>query len=165
MALTLTGSTSLGKIINVYYNASETESQTGSGAWGAGPATLTITPVSSSSKFLVQSSGSGSASSNNEISFLLRRGGSAITGASSTHGTVAMNSIVTGSIGYSTVHGWQALIFNFSYLDSPATTSAITYDVIAKQNTGQFRWNRSDGTSGADSWASMHSMTIFEIDS
>ena len=152
-----------GKVLNIYYNSSETISQTPDGDWGAGPATLTITPVSSSSKFLVQSHGSGSASSNNEISFILRRGGSAITGSTSSHGTVGMNSIVTGSLGQSAVSGWQGLNFSFSYLDSPATASSITYDVIAKQNSGQFRWNRSTNTSGADSWASLHSLTIFEV--
>ena len=152
-----------GKVLNIYYNSSDTTSQTPNGDWGAGPATLTITPLSSSSKFLVQSHGSGSANSNNEISFILRRGGSAITGSTSSNGTVAMNSIVTGSIGYTTVHGWQGLNFSFSYLDSPATASAITYDVIAKQNTGQFRWNRSTATSGGDSWASLHALTVFEV--
>ena len=163
MTLTLDADDKLGKILNIYFAKSETVSQTPNGDWGAGPATLTITPQSSASKFLVQSHGSGSANSNNEISFILRRGGSAITGSTSTHGTVAMNSIVTGSMGSANVYGWQGLNFSFSYLDSPATSSNITYDVIAKQNTGQFRWNRSTNTSGSDSWASLHTMTVFEL--
>jgi trimeric autotransporter adhesin len=106
------------KIIQVVYGRTTTQSASSSGSYADTNLTATITPTSSSSSILVLVSQNGlvksAASSNNRIHIRLNRGATALDNFVSDGldtGTALLNS---GSASY-------------SYLDSPATTSATTY--------------------------------------
>lgn len=94
----------------------------------------TITPSATSSKILIVASVSGtllySATYYPSISVVLKRGGSAIGGGTTAGSRVSTN----GSSGGGALDTKSGSSVTFNYLDSPATTSATTYQ-IAIHNT------------------------------
>ena len=84
-----------------------------------------ITPSTSNSKILILHSSPGIALGTNDSIVTLLRGS-----------TTVYNFNL-----YSTDNTWDALSTTFSYLDSPSTTSAITYKIRAKRVTGIFYYN------------------------
>jgi len=104
-----------------------------SGTWGAWPITASITPTSTSSKILIVAhlpnnyvGGGGQ-----DWYVQLRRDGTNLIGSTG-------NSAQGGSTEYSNqlnCLGGRVSI-NFTHLDSPATTSQITYDCRARNTTG-----------------------------
>lgn len=123
---------------------------------------VTLTPRSSSSKFLcifTISSGNGADASTGY--FRLNRNGTAIAladaaGSRTVGSTIFINSAIGG----------QMLAASNSYLDSPATSSAVTYKITtASNNTNPTYINRSardNNTTGYDGRATS-SLTVLEI--
>ena len=58
---------------------------------------------------------------------------------------------------YGTSSSWDSAPNTFSYLDSPATTSAITYKIQAKKGTGTYYYNYTNSV------ASQATLTLMEI--
>lgn len=81
-----------------------------------------ITPLSSNSKILVLHSANGIALGTNDALVILLRG----------------STTVYNFNGYSGGSSWDAAPTTFSYLDSPSTTSAITYKIQAMKGQGTF---------------------------
>lgn len=141
-----------GGIIQIKQTSTDTTTSGAHETWIEVPATVSITPQSTSNKVLVWFQFSVSTTANsNDFTARLKRGGTVIGGS--------------GQAGYSKqgIYGqgiadakWFAGGFNFSYLDSPATTSAVSYtaEVILGGTTGATVYiSRSGDTSGTDSWA------------
>jgi len=82
----------------------------------------TITPSSSSSKILVLHSSPCIALGTNDAIVILLRGSTTVYNFNMYNGGSA----------------WDACPTTFSYLDSPSTTSAITYKIQAKKGGGSF---------------------------
>ncbi len=115
---------------------------------------VTITPSATSSKIMVFASVFASSPSSNTTHFGLLRGATEIarsTTASSTDASGFMADIA-GSQGYTVVT---------NFLDSPSTTSATTYKVAMRQNsggTGQVNRRNSD-----DAFGGVSSITVMEV--
>jgi hypothetical protein len=91
---------------------------------------VSITPSSSSNKILVMFSGSIASNNNqNSVGIQLSRGGSALF-----VGDAAGSRVQATAMAYSANVDTQYPA-NFSYLDSPATTSSITYTVQMRCNS------------------------------
>jgi hypothetical protein len=98
---------------------------------------LSITPSSTSSKILLTFTGSGAAT--NSFQVQLVRNSTAIAS-----GTGATNNVTSGFI--ITAGATSVASYSSTYLDSPATTSAITYYVQAKTDAGTFYINQRNDT-------------------
>ena len=97
--------------------------------------TLSITPKSSSSKILLIASMSASKSTTSYgTAFQWVRNGTAV--GFGTLGTTAPNY----SFAYTQYGGSNIQPVNFTYLDSPATTSAITYKLQVRVESGGGTW-------------------------
>lgn len=113
---------------------------------------VTITPSNSSSKVMVVFNCAASAT--NSLNFYLNRNGINIalgSGGSSKNATIC--SVPTGN---------NAYLFSYAlnFLDSPATTSAVTYKIQADTDGGTFYVNRR----GSDAlFASPATITVMEI--
>ena len=86
---------------------------------------ITITPSSTSSKVLVSLQACIGLSSDNRVSLILYRNGSALSGARSNSASGNNNVTTTVRVWQS----WDVYSVSFEYLDSPSTTSACTYTV------------------------------------
>jgi hypothetical protein len=119
----------------------------------------TITPSSASSKVLVlMTIGGVDASADLLISGDVTRGGTAI-GIGDTAGSRIRASWQTG---YQQVNRMQVPSFNF--LDSPATTSATTYQARIRSNTGTVYVNRSGTDTDSTLYSrSISTMTLMEV--
>ncbi len=82
----------------------------------------TITPSSSNSKILVLHSSPCISLGSSDVIVILLRGSTTVYNFNM----------------YATNTSWDAAPTTFSYLDSPATTSAITYKIQARKGTGTF---------------------------
>ena len=123
--------------------------------------TVDITPVSTSSKILVTINVQGSQDVNANDGFVAIYRDSTPIGVGETDGNRTRNSFMLQS----SAAGW-AESGSMTTLDSPSTTSQITYSVkVAAKNASTIFINRSennsDATSGAGSMAS--SITVMEI--
>jgi hypothetical protein len=81
-----------------------------------------ITPSSSNSKILVLHSATGISLGSGDAIVILLRG----------------STTVYNFNGYASDNSWDSAPTTFSYLDSPATTSAITYKIQARKGAGTF---------------------------
>jgi hypothetical protein len=113
---------------------------------------VSITPKFSTSKVLVVFSTTGSAT--DSLNLYLNRNGTNIdlgSGGSAKNATIS--SVPTGN---------SAFVYSYSaqYLDSPATTSAVTYKIQSDTNAGTFYIGRRG--SGTD-FNSPSSITVMEI--
>lgn len=114
--------------------------------------TVTITPQNTTSKILVMFSGVGSAS--NSLNLYLNRNGTNIdlgSGGSTKNATIA--TIPTGN-------GAYAYSYSAQYLDSPSTTSAVTYKIQGDTDGGTFYIGRRGQTTDFNSPTTI---TVMEI--
>lgn len=116
-----------GRIVqSVQSTFTSTAATTTSGSFQATGHTATITPTSSNSTILILVSATCATSTGNDSALAIYRGATNLTG-SSTSGFTSFYTISGGEMGVSC---------NMSYLDSPATTSPITYQVYYATNSG-----------------------------
>lgn len=96
-----------------------------------------ITPTSTSSKILCMGHISHNVQGGTQAFFHLERNSSIVTGASGDADGARLRCMVTGQLGtgsgYST---WPVVTVPFSYVDSPASTSAQTYQVQVSDAVG-----------------------------
>jgi len=123
---------SSGGIIQVKMGVTTSQSTTTSGNWDATSLSVTITPTRSDSKILIMCSGgmNGPAGGSNyhQIGYKIYRsvgGGSYAETENSTTGQAMY---------YGTANEYNPLSIN--YLDSPSTTSAVTYKLYQKRIGG-----------------------------
>jgi hypothetical protein len=141
-------SPSAGQIIQVVNATDSTGRSTTSGSYVTGSNTLsvTITPSSASNKIFVTASvGVQVTGTNNTANFTVYRNGSTNLGGGSNNGLIA-----TYSDAGNTCEG-----IDISLLDSPSTTSATTYQVYMKTDTG--------GTIYVNAQGMKNSITAFEV--
>jgi hypothetical protein len=121
--------------------------------------TATITPKSTSSKVLVSSSFNIGVNNTDDTWFQLTRNGTAIgvgSGGSTENATTYLRGI--GEDGtYSTLHVW---CMSIQHMDSPSSTSSLTYAIQGKPRTGSFFLNRRAGDAN---FAFISSITAMEI--
>ena len=108
---------------------------------------VSITPSSSSNKILVICNLSVAAENSQGAAAKLRRGGTAISVAEAA--SARSRSSFAGS-GYRDNIGGAIRLLNITLLDSPSTTSAITYDVVVSSKTNGTYINRSIGDADND---------------
>ena len=153
-----------GKILQVV-STTKTDTFTASVSAGAGTLvtglTATITPTSNTSKILVLASVTGNQQNRNSFHAALERGGTLIgVGAS------ASNRTVVGAMNYSAVTD-QGANLSLVFVDSPASTSALTYGVQirnADPSTRTVYVNRSESDPDtAAGWRSSSTITVMEV--
>jgi len=129
-----------GSVVQVVNTTSTTATEVDSSTtWTTVAGSITITPTASTSKVLIMHNAGGMAYANPEgIGFRLLRDGTVIT----THPRYGFKAAPDGT--------WNSVPFTMIYLDSPSTTSAVTYtfQVNATGTNGQWRHNDSSGVSG-----------------
>jgi hypothetical protein len=155
---------SAGKILQVQqYQLTSTASTSTNSMTDTG-ISLTITPTFSTSKFLLVFTGFlgvGTASTTAAFNFV--RNGTTIGVSTAASGSGVNFGIASG--GFNTSHGTNVTM---QYLDSPATSSAITYKVQWMAQSGQtFYLNKSPGSYNAngDTYAGSFTsaLTIYEV--
>lgn len=148
-----------GKVLQVQ-SFTKTNTYTGSGNFKDPALDVLITPTSTSSKILVNVSVCFSTNATT-IGFVLRRNGAAICRADAS-GTRSRMTVIT-ECGNNV---WQTNANNM-FLDSPNTTSQVTYDIIIGSHDGrEFRVNRSGSTANnslLDSSYATSTITAIEI--
>ena len=118
-----------GRVLQVQTSVLTTTASNNGAAYADTGLTVTITPTSSSSRFLIQwSIPNGSDTATASVGFNLVRNGTNI--AQGTGGTYNLTS--SNDSGGNSHAGVNAFVF----LDSPATTSALTYKVQFKSQSG-----------------------------
>ena len=120
------------------------------------PLVLTITPSSTSSKILVQANVMGGVSNHGWLTAIRIYRGSTIVGATTglTNNTSGMSWQTVNNIGGNTM--------STSFLDSPSTTSATTYQVkYVGGSTGVTTYIGRDGDSS--NWGAAPTLTLMEI--
>ena len=108
---------------------------------------VSITPSSSSNKILVICNLSVAAENSQGAAAKLRRGGTAVSVAEAA--SARSRSSFAGS-GYRDNIGGAIRLLNITLLDSPSTTSAITYDVVVSSKSNGTYINRSIGDADND---------------
>jgi len=130
-----------GKLLQVVTNEHATRFVTSSTSYVAATGyTVVITPSATSSKiFLINSGGGGDTEAADRI--LYGTYYRTISGGSATD-------IVSDAEGISQIYDDTDRVqapLNMSFLDSPNTTSAITYQIYIKSNSGQVSYNNNEG--------------------
>ena len=149
-----------GKILQVVNSIkTDTLSSAGAGAWNDIGLSVAITPSSTSSKIFVLVNISGAHNSSNTWLKLLR--GSTDLGlgdAGSSRLQCTFGNVYTfGDANIMKTH-------SFSLLDSPSSTSALTYKLQARSNGGTYYINRSvNDTYSVDHGRASSSITLMEI--
>jgi hypothetical protein len=148
-----------GKVLQVVSaNKSDTWSSSGTGNFQAITGlSLSITPSSASNKIFIVSSVQLSQNDYGGGVSIFRGGSQIVTPAS-----VGSRSVVNASsyAGYAQSSSNLAL----SYLDSPSSTSALTYQIYAFVRSGTYYVNRSSTDSDTDDFArTISTITAFEI--
>lgn len=141
-----------GTVLQVVTATTTTETTTSSSSFVDTTLTATITPSSATSKILVLVNHTEcektAGSSVNRMGFALLRNGTSVTAS----GTISSGNLYTGT----------ALLIrgtvSFSWLDSPASTSALTYKTQFKSNDGT-----SSVTVQVNTVASPSTITLMEI--
>lgn len=147
------------QIIQTSYTTPWASSSTGS--WIATPLSAGITPTSASSKILVTIQlATGQSTSGWSTNWGVQRNGTQIGGGVSTSGAPAGVWIATDA--YSSDNEIYGL--SQSYLDTPGTSSALTYLVTyyGEGNTGYLNRNGSQG-SGVNQASGVSTITLMEI--
>lgn len=118
---------------------------------------VSITPTSSSSKVLIVVHMVNGYSVNLAASFQIVRGSTAIALGD------AAGSRTQCTIGVIPEDA-SAMVCSMTFLDSPATTSATTYKIQGRSNTGTVHINRTNGDAdNANSWRSISTITAYEV--
>jgi hypothetical protein len=130
--------------------------------------TVSITPTSSSSKILVfcnlgiaaENAQGGAAKLTRTVSAVTTQLSLADTAGSRSRGSFAGSGYRGSATGY-LLMVWNQ---NLSYLDSPATTSAITYGVqVSSLSTGTYINRTGSDTDAADMYRGVSYITVMEI--
>ena len=139
MALILSGDTGVpasgmptGSVIQTVTGTYTTQTSTTSTSYSSTGFSASITPTSATSKILVLvNMRPGIVVSSQAVSFQLWRGGASIF-------QIGTNTAYVNATGVAEVHGSASSC----YLDSPATTSSVTYTIYyATLNSGQLAYN------------------------
>lgn len=149
MSVTISGS---GQIVKQAVNTNSTSASnyfsTSSSSMVSTGLSVTITPSSSSSKILVLFGGEGGSSNFSMALSLFRNGTNLSNGSSGANYIVVTQGGYQGSVG-------------FSWMDSPATTSAVTYTVYIATN-GTAYLGRVNQLTGSNEGSGL-SLTALEI--
>lgn len=97
---------------------------------------VAITPTSASSKMLVQCNINCGGYNNTYIAFFVKRDGSNMLVSTALSGSLQINSTFTQSFNDVSSQEYKLNAVSHSYLDSPATTSEITYKVQFASTAG-----------------------------
>jgi len=139
-----------------------------SGNWQAGPFSVTITPASASSKILILChvcGGVGSGGNGEGPVFLVQRKiGSGSFAASDAQGE-SFGSCSRGTSGglWDDVSNVQTPIFSVTFVDAPATTSAVEYKPYFHVHNGDLHINRPDSSTSAERIVGISSITAIEV--
>jgi hypothetical protein len=148
--------TNPGQVLSVQSKSSQDTTSFSADTWVTWDADLaiTVTPQSSSSKFLITCSGIvGNSSQRVFLRFLRDSTAIGIGATSSSRTPCNIGSYMAGGANFHGVAG--------SYLDEPATASAITYQLQAYSNSGTGYLNRSSEDADGDS--SPRGITTFTV--
>jgi hypothetical protein len=115
-----------GNVIQTIQNSSNTQLTTTATSYVSTGLTVTITPTNSSSKILITAQLTGAGGSATGGGFAIYRNSSAIFTPSQTD-TTGPYMLYAGSV-------WQTPVL--SYLDSPGSTSALTYTIYCRSYNG-----------------------------
>ena len=109
---------------------------------------ISITPSSTSSKVLINFSAGGMTNGvPDNISLRLKRGSTVVRAMS--------------RYGYQSISGWVPIPMSLSYLDSPATSSSVTYTIETKTDTdNDYRINNDQSSNGGVNGLVMIAMEI-----
>ena len=145
-------------------SSSATLQQSTSGAWeDLGSLSVNITPSAASSKILVLAHTCLSEQTTDYgIWFRILRGSTPLVGATSGSRTA----ISFGNSNSGSYFDDKLVSSDFSYVDAPATTSAVTYKVQAVNRYSPHQWayNRShDGANNASQGQGVSTLTLMEI--
>jgi hypothetical protein len=119
--------------------------------------TVSITPTSATSRILILTSLQGGNNGNNCTVVLTRNGSNicfADAASNRTQGTAAAQNFQVS----------QACSITMNFLDSPATTSAVTYGVSASMNAGTFFINRTSRDNDATNIDARYASTIIAME-
>jgi hypothetical protein len=144
-----------GSVVQTQY-AQYTSSSSGGSSWGDTGITVNITPSSTSNKVLVKVCFCWSSTDGTATLWRLVRNGTVVgAGSSSASLTLGMDSYERGSIFSAT----------FEYLDSPSSTSALTYKLqgIAPNGGNQWLINVAQFPTTMSGYTSTSSITVQEI--
>ena len=122
----------VGSVVQTVQDINTTKTSTTPSANGDAPqcpASVTITPTSTSNKILIMFHGSWQFGNGNDVSFHLLRDGTPVGTSNGAGSENAAAFLTTGQYQFNSWSPGPAVSFN--YLDSPNTTSAITYTVKA----------------------------------
>ena len=143
-----------GSILQVVQETHTTQTElTTTGTWTDVSSSATITPTSANSKILVihSAGGMGNASTATSVGMRILRGTTNIASR-------ARQAYLTEQ----SPTKYTQITWDMNFLDSPATTSAVTYKVqIYLENAGNIRHNSSD--SNISPTTSLSSTTLIEI--
>ena len=136
-----------GSVLQVVQATSDTATTPNTSWTDINGASVTITPSSTSSKILINFNVGGMTTSQaDNISLKLLRDSTSIR--------------VSSRYGYSTT-GWESVPLSYIYLDSPSTTSSVTYKVQTKTDVdNDYRLNSDQSNNGGDNGLVMIAMEI-----
>ena len=151
-----------GGIIQCVQSTSTSLTTGSNNTWIACPATVSITPRSTSNKVMVLFNFSVSANAAaNDITSRIKRG-TTVIGANTTAGYNAQGIYGQGT----SDSNYFASGFSICYLDSPSTTSSLTYSAevfLASVSAFTVRFNHSTDSAGSDSWVTTSIATVMEV--
>jgi hypothetical protein len=134
MALILSGDTGVpasgmptGSVIQTVQGTASAQDQTTSNSFVASSLSASITPKFANSKILIQVSSVCTNTGNGQGNYTIYRGGTNLGGGSAGQASLQM---------YFSSSGYSFVPITMIYLDSPATTSATTYAVYFKTQSG-----------------------------
>ena len=148
--------TNPGQVLNVHSRSSQDTTSFSADSWVTWDSDLniTVTPQSSSSKFLISATTSGGSPTGGRVFIRFLRDSTAVgIGASSGSRTSATGGLYQGAGDFGTISP--------SFLDEPATASAITYKLQAYGSTGTSYLNRS--SEDADNDSSIRGLTVLTV--
>ena len=156
---TITGTPNRGKVLQVVQLTYASKSTNASiSAFTDTPfGTLTITPSSTSSRILLSTTFGCGISPSTSVIFRFTRNGTVIGGSGDAYNASFGN-------GGSNNDAWRES-FSFQYLDSPATTSTISYKLqFLPYDTGRtVYWNDTPSGAGVDDFTGVSVITAMEV--
>jgi hypothetical protein len=154
MAVTINGS---GQIITQVKSTTLTTLLTASANTWTTVTSATITPSSASNKILIMFNMPVGAVGQETLSRVLRN--ATVTTEYTTGDVPQIGWSFTGNGSA----GWQGAVMSGSFIDSPNTTSAITYNLQAYQEATTLYVNRTSGTTPTDSAGGVTTIIVMEI--
>ena len=128
----LAGSVALGKVLQVVQTTSNTGVTVTANTYATIGSNVVITPSSASSKVLVQLTAGSMAYNAGDVAMRITRNGTEI--------------MVQGRQAYTNANEWTGNPVKLMYLDSPNSTSAVTYSFECKVSGNQIEFNSTGGS-------------------